>query len=478
MIAPHHAFSKSSLLPLWLLSAMMSRRGAGVLAFAAPSTSPPASSLLSACSIVTGGNGYVGRAILHEIVNHHHQHQKQKQDDEAETVDRATVVVSLVRPGRVASETEYWDLHRATADDDGPTSCRVRVLPYDMLDGGLSLQRALEEAVALQEPRNDDDDVDDEADDGDEAPARRRIITLYHTAAVFGPTDNHRQTALDNVKGTEDLVRAFALHCHRGAAPDAAAEARGGQLRRPRCDGHLIVTSSMAAVRASGQVPANGKYYTRDDWNAGSRLGASWGESYQWSKAESEKRAWEMCRELDMCMTSLCPSFVFGPPVSRSSSEGDASSSSAALSGSYSLELVGEWVRGVSPVQSRLFVDVRDVALAHVMAAHRRRVSGGQRYVVSTEARVPSQDIADWLRDACQSTALGDPSLVKHDSTFAGGAIPIGEKEVEATDRLERELGVTLRPVKDTIVDMANILLREQRNEEVIACPSTTSKTS
>jgi nucleoside-diphosphate-sugar epimerase len=293
MIDPHHDFAKSSLLPLWLLSAMMSRRGAGVLAFAAPPAWPPASLLLSACSIVTGGNGYVGRAILHEILNHQQQ-QRRQQDDEAETVDRDTLVVSLVRPGRVASETEYWNLHRATADG-GPTSCRVRVLPYDMVDGGLSLQRALEEAVALQEPRNDDD----EEEDGDEAAARRRIITLYHTAAVFGPTDNHRQTALDNVKGTEDLVRAFALHCHRGAAPDAAG-ARGGQ-RRPRCDGHLIVTSSMAAVRASGQVPANGKFYTRDDWNAGSGLGASWGESYQWSKAESEKRAWEMCRELDLC---------------------------------------------------------------------------------------------------------------------------------------------------------------------------------
>jgi nucleoside-diphosphate-sugar epimerase len=433
-------------------------------------TRTTASSLWSsACSIVTGGNGYVGRAILHEILN------QQQHRDEDGTGENETVW-SLVRPARVASETDYWNHHY---NDGGPkrTSCRVRVLPYDMLDGGVSLRRALEQtAVARDETKEQDGDSNDGA-------SARPHITLYHTAAVFGPTENHRQTALDNVKGTEDMVRTFALCCRTAAeyAASAAASSSSPSSQRRRLgwdSGHLIATSSMAAVRASGQAPANGKFYTHHDWNTESRLGASWGESYQWSKAESERRAWELCRELHLPMTSMCPSFVFGPPATHSSSEGNEAPSSPASSGSYSLELVGEWVRGASPVQSRLFVDVRDVALAHVVAACRRRVSGEQRYVVSTEARVPSKDIADWLRDACRSTGLGDPSLVQHDSSFAGGFIPIGAKEVEAADRLESELGVTLRPVKDTIVGMAKILLRDQRNHARVAPTSTTSRTS
>jgi nucleoside-diphosphate-sugar epimerase len=112
-----------------------------------------------------------------------------------------------------------------------------------------------------------------------------------------------------------------------------------------------------------------------------------------------------------------------------------------------------------------LFVDVRDVARAHVSAAANPTVSAGQRYIVSTEARVPSQEMAGWLRDAClhQSSSGGgavlDPSKIRYDSEYVGGAIPIGEREVESTERLERDLGVALRPVKDTMVEMARALI-------------------
>jgi nucleoside-diphosphate-sugar epimerase len=111
-------------------------------------------------------------------------------------------------------------------------------------------------------------------------------------------------------------------------------------------------------------------------------------------------------------------------------------------------------------VQSRLFVDVRDVAAAHVAAAIELEAAG-QRYIVSLETRAPSQDIATWLREVCQTTGLSDPEKVHFDGEFDGGAIPIGSKEVDAIDRLRRELRVTLRPIKDTIRDMAGNLLKE-----------------
>jgi cinnamoyl-CoA reductase len=79
-------------------------------------------------------------------------------------------------------------------------------------------------------------------------------------------------------------------------------------------------------------------------------------QSYQWSKAESEKQAWEISKELGVPMVSLCPSFVFGPPFSKE------------MTSSFSTELVGKWIQGQSEVQSRLFVDIRDLAKAHVAA--------------------------------------------------------------------------------------------------------------
>jgi nucleoside-diphosphate-sugar epimerase len=321
-------------------------------------------------SIVTGANGYVGREIVHVLLN---------EDD-----SKLQEVYCLVRPARVETESKYWS---------GKSDC-VKVMPYDMLDGGVTIKDALELAY-----RN-----------GEAVES-----CVYHVASVFGPSEDHVQTAKENVKGTEDLVETLA------------------QFKNCR----LVLTSSMAAVRGSGQEPKNGKYYTYEDWNTVSKLGDNWGTSYQWSKFESENRAWKLAKQHDISMSSICPAFVFGPP------------SDSMMTGSYSITLVGQWARGESPVQSRLCVDIRDVARAHV-AAGTKPEGVGQRYIVSKEERVPSEEMAKALRQACMETGLGDPDAISFDADFKGGAIPIGEREVEATDRLREGLGITLRPVHET----------------------------
>jgi nucleoside-diphosphate-sugar epimerase len=333
-------------------------------------------------SVVTGANGYVGRAVVQELIA---------------SGSCGDSVLCLVRPHRVASERAFWS-DRCPPSSSSP---RVSVLPYDMLDGGASLQQALRTVEAGE------------------------AKCVYHVASVFGPTQDHRRTALDNVRGTVDLVRTLS--------------------RVGNCG--LILTSSMAAVRGTGQEPRNGGHYTHEDWNTVSELGANWGASYQWSKAEAERRAWQLSDQLgNVPMVALCPSFVFGPVL------GDSSS--------YSIALVRQWLLGESQVQSRLFVDVRDAARAHVRAALATGDSAiGKRYILSTDARVSSREVAAWLQDVCRETELANPERIHFDANFTGGAIAIGEREVAAQDRLQDELGITLRPVKDTIREMARILL-------------------
>lgn len=349
----------------------------------------------SLTSIVTGASGFVGRAVVHELLLRNVQCDDNTTDE----------IVCLVRPQRVTSEQTYWKQHQKQLVPNSSERCIIRVLPYEMLDNGESLEAAIRSTESLDKMR---------------APRR-----VFHIASVFGPTENHTRTALDNVQGTEQLVRTLG---------------RIGQCK-------LILTSSMAAVRATGQEPANGQYYTENDWNTQSKLGEKWGSSYQWSKAESERRAWELCKEFDIPMVSLCPSFVFGPTVPGSGP-----------SSSFSWSLVKQWIQGESPVQSRLCVDVRDLATVQVEAALRNEAVG-QRFIVSTEARTPSLQIANWLKAACTRTSFADSAKIQHDETFSGGSIPIGAKEVDALMQLKDKLGVSLRPVEDTIADMALVML-------------------
>ncbi|VEU35565.1 unnamed protein product [Pseudo-nitzschia multistriata] len=355
-------------------------------------------------SIVTGANGYVGKEVVSVLLS-----------DAAED-DCDNEILCLVRPNRIETETDYWKRVQGSS-----TRATVKVLPYDMLDGGKTITEALNTAI-----QGNGSDTN---------------ICVYHIASVFGPSEDHIDTAKDNVKGTKDLVEALAnfsrLDCCR-----------------------LVFTSSMAAVRGSGQTPKNGEYYTYHDWNTQSKLeDGNWGSSYQWSKAESERIAWELAEESNIPMVTICPSFVFGPPTSGADGEGDVN-----LSSSFSITLFGQWVRGESPVQSRLFVDVRDVAKAHVLAGNRPEAIG-QRIIVSTEARVPSQEMAEILGEVCKETGLSDPEKVSFDGDFKGGAIPIGTREVEAASRLKNILGLTLVPVQETIRDMGRSLLLAEESK-------------
>ena len=168
-------------------------------------------------------------------------------------------------------------------------------------------------------------------------------------------------------------------------------------------------------------------------------------------------------------MIALCPSFVFGPPPPMPSKMKDATEKMAAGSSSYSLTLLNQWLNGKSPVQSRLCADVRDVAKAHVAAGTLSRLPGDdadRRYILSTEERLSSEATAQALIRAVERAQKDnggevsvDMSNITCDTQFTGGAIKIGEREVEASERLQHDLGVVCRPVEETMQDMAEALL-------------------
>ena len=162
-------------------------------------------------SVVTGASGFVGRAVVHSLLE-----QREEGATDAEAADPR--VVCLVRPDKVSYEAAYWDAHLLDRQASSRRKACVKVMPYDMLDGGATLKCALENAV-----RSDD------------AASR---LCLYHIASVFGPTPDPIRTAKDNVESTEDVVRTLDRF----------------RRRHPRSKARLVLTSSMAAVRSSDRI--------------------------------------------------------------------------------------------------------------------------------------------------------------------------------------------------------------------------------
>ena len=349
-------------------------------------------SSMSTNFIVTGASGYLGRQIVHELIDYHH-HQKQQKVDGRNYDVIQNEIVCLVREKNVNVEQSYWNdiitksLSNGKCYDDSYIM-KVKVMPYDMIDGGVTFSDALRYAFR----GNDDSNA-------------QSSCVVYHVASIFTPTENHYEMALHNIKGTEDLFYTIVNHNQR--LPN------NQQKQRIK----VILTSSTAAVRGPNQAPLNNKYYTHKDWNTISELGKNWGHSYQWSKTMSERKAWKIAKEHDINMVSLCPSFIFGPPASN---DGKSTSSS------YSIQIVTSWLEGESPVQSRLCVDIRDVAKAHCLAGMLSNANG-ERLIVSSEARLSSQQVTKEFQRIAREVGFDNQEKIYADVQFDGGAVSIGK---------------------------------------------------
>mmetsp|Transcript_6459 Transcript_6459/g.13244 ORF Transcript_6459/g.13244 Transcript_6459/m.13244 type:complete len:378 (+) Transcript_6459:58-1191(+) len=269
---------------------------------------------------------------------------------------------------------------------------RFRMIPLDLLDGP-----AIADAF------------------GEETPT-----AVFHVASVFQRcTDPMSEMVEPNIATTEAIVRAC-----------AAASVRP----------LLVLTSSMAAVRGPGQPLREGRSsYDHHDVNTVSTPERGWGFAYQYSKRESERRAWTLARELGLQLVALCPSMVLGPERRWPATIGRESVG-------FSVGMVQAWLRGDEKVGSLLIVDVRDVARAHVAAARAGSAVAGERFIVSTEVRLPPRDVAEVLRSAIDEKV--------------GGAVVAAR--IVADDSSDR-LGLHCREVRATARDMAVDLVNVDR---------------
>ncbi|KAI1389317.1 putative NADPH-dependent methylglyoxal reductase GRE2 [Hypoxylon trugodes] len=218
----------------------------------------------------------------------------------------------------------------------------------------------------------------------------------------------------------------------------------------------VVLTSSFAAVRTMTSEPIRNppKIYTNEDWNKVTLEEAQASEdpnvTYSASKKFAEKAAWDFVKEGkgNFELVALCPPGVYGPIYDPSQfSKGKELNQSTWIIYHMFLRPGVKSTDPVPPTFLYVWVDVRDIARAHLLAMTVPEAAG-KRFLTSA-GDLSMQEMANYLREALPE---------KRD------VIPIGEPE--KTDKpegwygtedptVQSVLGLTYRSKEEAIKDLA-----------------------
>lgn len=213
---------------------------------------------------------------------------------------------------------------------------------------------------------------------------------------------------------------------------------------------HVVVTSSVASLLESAP---DGYVYTEADWNKSAieavkeayekKQSMENVPAYRASKTEAELAVWKFRDEKKPAFTiaTILPSFVFGtilpPPKTQQAVE--AASTPKFLINYY----LGVSRDPTYSYGSSAYVNVVDVARAHVLAIEKTSKADGERYITSAGA-FTYQEVVDILRrlypERQDIIAVGKPGEYKSPATTVDGG------------KITRELGLTYVSLEETIV--------------------------
>ncbi|KAH9104946.1 hypothetical protein LEN26_000458 [Aphanomyces euteiches] len=191
-------------------------------------------------------------------------------------------------------------------------------------------------------------------------PAVKDCAAVLHIASPFLLTvhDPQKDLVEPAERGTENVLRA-------AIAEDSVKD--------------IVLTSSLAAI---ADAPVDGKVFTEADWNTLSSLTRN---PYCYSKVRGEQKAWELLKNVsDKHLVVLNPFLVTGPSLTKTINP--------------SMGTFVDMFNGKVPAMANLsmgFVDVRDVAWAHVLALTNPNAKG--RHILCNEVQ-SMQQVVETLR--------------------------------------------------------------------------------
>ena len=262
-------------------------------------------------------------------------------------------------------------------------------------------------------------------------------------AAVSG-CEYVMHTASPFVLDVEDPQRDLVDPAVNGTRSVLESVSRAGGVRR------VVLTSSFAAMSGA---PKDG-VWSEADWNEDSSLDFG---AYTYSKTMAERAAWDFMDEHDVGfdLVVINPTGVIGPSIVPRLNQ----------SHSFYVSATNGEIPGIIDL-SYPIVDVRDVAIAHILAMENPSAAG--RYLCSAQTRSMRQNY-DLLKEAGFGNRHKLPSLPL-DNAFGNVMVrlisrfqPKGTRDFISrslgrafeldTSKIRTELGLEFRDVDQTVID-------------------------
>ncbi|CAK7264261.1 methylglyoxal reductase (NADPH-dependent) gre2 [Sporothrix epigloea] len=259
------------------------------------------------------------------------------------------------------------------------------------------------------------------------------IEVVLHTASPFHfrVTDPVKELIEPAIQGTTSVLKAVQKY-----AP---------QVRR------VVVTSSFAAIVDDNTVNNPATTYSEKSWCPITLedVAGNPNKGYRASKKLAEKAAWDYVRDNkpNFDLVTVNPPIVFGPIVHHLADVSGINTSNER----FVQAVKGEWKKnGVpNPGAILIWVDVRDVAKAHILAGLEKPETGGHR-LFTTAGFYTNNQIAQILEKNFPEYAAQLEGLQPYEELREHFAIDNSE-----TQKL---LGIDWIPLEKSVVDVVNSL--------------------
>ncbi|KAG2734929.1 hypothetical protein G9P44_001143 [Scheffersomyces stipitis] len=261
------------------------------------------------------------------------------------------------------------------------------------------------------------------------------VTVFLHTASPvsFGTEDLERDVLIPAIEGTRNALQS--VHEH---AP---------QVKR------VVITSSAVTLSNFSDV-SDPKFKANEDlW-----YGVTYEEgskdpsiAYTASKVFAEKAAWEFVEtnKPNFSLSTILPPYVFGPQAQDESAKGQLNISAEFVAAVYRLSKIDKVPEVFGP-----FVDVRDVAKAHVIAFENDEAKG--KRIITYSGRFHSQTILNIIRD--NFADLRDKLPVGIPSNG-----DVSESVAWDDQKSKKILGFEFIDIEKTVIDTVNQLIRANK---------------